>query len=713
MAFRPRLVALAALALAAPLSLVAGCASPPGSLDYDATYRRDGGPRPIFRNCGSEAGVGDADCTEGGMPMDVDAAMDDAGPPPPPCNQVTFTLDAPSASSVWVTGDWLALPTGAWPGSPAEGALVMTRDAMSGLWSVTTMITPTGQHRYKLIVDGSTTWIPDPGNPNREADGFGSFNSLLDVCGASCGDLTQQDWRDSVLYFVMTDRFRDSDMHRTTVPGATDGDAHTGPSGQYAGGDLPGVTMELPYLQDLGVSAIWLSAPYHGRDTAGAAIDPGSDPHLYSSYHGYWPSPAAVSYAADGTLASGSPTPQVDSRIGTSTDLHTLVDTAHTTTAADGHPMRVLFDYVMKHVDADSGLHTAHPDWFINPVRLCADGNVWDDSYWGTRCSFTTYLPSFDYYQDAPRHWSVSDAVWWANEYHLDGLRLDAIKHVPLTWLTDLRTRADATFPTPSGGRFYMVGETFAYDDRNLLRRFVDPSTMLDGQFDFPFKARACEALFSRVMGLDAFSSFMDDNDRFYGDGALMSTFIGNHDLPRAIHFASGQITDCRQGSYPGNAWTPMSYAQPTDAAPYERLALAFAVMLTNPGVPLVYYGDEIGLAGGGDPDNRRMMNWDDASLLAPQRTLRAAVRALAHARGENPVLGRGQRVTLSATADTWVYRRTGCGMHDVIVAINRADTQNGVSIPAGTYDDLISGTSAMGGSITMPARSFRVLRVH
>ena len=706
-------LALLAFAVLGFASGVIGCTSPPGSLDIDATFRRDGGPRPIFRAC-DEAGGGDGGC-EGGVPPD--AAMTDAGPPPPPCNQITFTLDAPSATSVAITGDWLAT-AGVWPGTPAAGALPLAFDTGTGRWAVTTLVEPIGRHLYKFIVDGGATWIADPANPLRESDGVGGFNSVVEVCTSSCGVLTEVDWRDSVMYFVMTDRFRDSDGMSMPVSGTTDGDARTGPSGQYEGGDLPGVVDRIPYLADLGVTAIWLSAPYDGRNTAGAAIDPVSDTHTYSAYHGYWPSPGNVRYAADGSLMAGSPSPQVEPRIGTSANLHAVVDTAHGTMGADGHPMRVLFDYVMKHADIESGLYVAHPDWFVAPeaghstVRTCSDGNVWDDSYWGTRCAFTTYLPSFDYYQDAPRGWSVSDATWWATEYDIDGLRLDAIKHVPLSWLTDLRTRVDSAVAAPVGGRFYMVGETFSYDDRDLLHRFVNPDTMLDGQFDFPFKARACEALFSRTTGLDSFATWMDGNDSFYGTGALMSTWIGNHDIPRAIHFASGQIADCRQGSYVGNSWTPDTFRAPTDAAPYERLGLAFVVMLTNPGMPMIYYGDEIGLAGGGDPDNRRMMPWDDASLLPAQIALRNTVRTLAHIRGTNPVLGRGRRVTVSATADTWVYRMTGCGgAADVIVAINRADAAHDVTIPAGTYDDLVSSGTAMGGSVSIMPRGYRVLR--
>ncbi len=202
----------------------------------------------------------------------------------------------------------------------------------------------------------------------------------------------------------------------------------------------------------------------------------------------------------------------------------------------------------------------------------------------------------------------------------------------------------------------------------------------------------------------------MDGNDYYYGAGAIMSTFIGNHDIPRAIHNASRQVGDCRQGSWSGISWTD-DFPQPTDAAPYERLGVAFAILLTNPGVPLIYYGDEIGLAGGGDPDNRRMMPWDDASLLPAQRALRANVRAVARLRGTHPALGRGRRETIAVNADTWVYRKTGCGEgQDVIVALNRADDARSVTLPAGSYTDLVAGTPVAGGAYSLPARSFLVL---
>ena len=70
------------------------------------------------------------------------------------------------------------------------------------------------------------------------------------------------------------------------------------------------------------------------------------------------------------------------------------------------------------------------------------------------------YLPSFDYTNDAARAWSVNDALYWVREYGIDGLRLDAIKHVPRTWLTDLRARLSRDVTPAMGSRFYLVGET-------------------------------------------------------------------------------------------------------------------------------------------------------------------------------------------------------------------------------------------------------------
>lgn len=629
-----------------------------------------------------------------------------------PCNRQIFTFDpgGEQYAAVVVAGEF-----NGWSPTAAEGGDAMALLEDEGIWYAAIDL-PNGAYQYKLVLyrqaGGEPEWIADPAAARFADDGFGGQNAIRDVdCmdtpqPGACGDLATFDWADAVMYFAMIDRFDDGDGQVDPVPGATGGNAATGPSGQYEGGDLQGATNRVPYLQDLGVTAIWLSAPYENRNSAGAAIDPNQDQNVYSAYHGYWPSPANIDFSDPQNPV---PTPQVESRIGTADDLRTFIDTAH------GAEIKVLFDYVMNHVDSESGLYQAHRDWFASDngrTRLCGPENLWDDPFWGTRCAFTDYLPPFDFDNPAARAWSVADAVWWATEFGIDGYRLDAIKHVSLTWLTDLRAALTAAIPEPAGDRFYLVGETFAYDDRDLLKRFVEPDTMLDGQFDFPFKARVCEALFNKAMRLQDFAGWMDGNDGFYGPGALMTTWIGNHDIPRPIHFASGQIGNCRQGSFPGNGWTA-DYQQPQDAAPYERLGLSFVIMMTNPGIPLIYYGDEIGLAGGGDPDNRRMMPTNDAGLNPHQLALRDQVATLGRLRNAHKVLARGRRITLSADDDTWVYRMTGCGADspDLTVAINRADQPRTVRVPAGPLEDLLGGAAIEGGELELAPRSAVVLR--
>ncbi|MBU1509224.1 hypothetical protein KKD52_02590, partial [Myxococcota bacterium] len=536
-------------------------------------------------------------------------------------------------------------------------------------------------------------------NHDGTCDAGETYASCPDDCpeALQCGDPDVFAWEDGVMYFVLVDRFFDGNAANNSPVDGVDWPA------QFQGGDWVGLEDRLTYLSDLGVNTIWLSAPYKNRDWAGAAIDPVADTHLYSSYHGYWPSPAAVDYADP---LNPQPVPAVESRLGTSTELHGLIASAR------AENMKILFDYVMNHVDEASGLFGAHRDWFYlennNPV-LCSP-NYWNDPYYGTRCAFTNYLPAFDYYQTWVRQWSVADAMWWAREYGIDGYRLDAIKHVPMDWLTELRTAAEAEFPNPEGGRFYMVGETYDWDSQDTLKAFVDPVTKLDGQFDFPLRKRMCEAVFTRSLSLDDFFNWWNSNDTVYGAGALMSTWIGNHDVPRAIHFASGQLGSCTEGSHVGNSWNPGGFTQPADPEPYQRLALAFSLLLTNRGVPLIYYGDEIGMAGGGDPDNRRMMTW--SGLNTHQEWLRARVARLTAIRAAHVALRRGRRTTVSGGADTFAYKLGGCGAsEEVYVLVNRGDFDATVSgLPAGSWTELISETSASGGGgITVPARDLKI----
>jgi glycosidase len=633
--------------------------------------------------------------------------MNDAGPAPEPdaCHQITFGYRDGSAQSVWVSGTF-----NSWAPSPDQGAIVLEKDG--DLWSTTTTIEEAGRHLYKFIVDGNQ-WVSDPANPVGEDDGLGGRNSVLEVCPEGGGETEppepvgsctgEETWQDAVFYFALVDRFHDSDGQSNPVIGATDGDPAFGSSGQYAGGDLAGVTAKISYLQDLGITALWLSAPYENRNTAGGAIDVNTDGHAYSAYHGYWPSPADIDFSDP---QNPSPRPLVESRIGSEADLHDLVGGLH------DQGMKIVFDYVMNHVDIESGLYAAHGDWFAlrnGEIPLCAPENLWDDPEWGKKCAFTSYLPAFDFDVPAARAWSVADALWWAQNFGIDGYRLDAIKHVPRIWLSELRAALNENIADPALGRFYLVGETYDWENRDALKAPLDPATGLDGQFDFPMRARLCDAFFKSEGRLDAFSTWMDDNDAFYPADSLMMNWVGNHDIPRAIHYASDEIAACREGSHGGNSWTG-GFVQPSDAAPYQRLALAFAFMLTQRGIPLIYYGDEIGLAGGGDPDNRRFMPWDDATLNDHQKNLRATIQSLAQLRRSQRSLSRGVRWTRFVDQTAWVYTLTGCSdSADVTVMMNSSDGPRMLTLPEGDWNDAFSGAAQAEASVELEARSFRV----
>jgi glycosidase len=253
-----------------------------------------------------------------------------------------------------------------------------------------------------------------------------------------------------------------------------------------------------------------------------------------------------------------------------------------------------------------------------------------------------------------------------------------------------------------------MVGETYDFFNRDLLKSYIDTKTKLDGQFDFPLRRVLVETVLMRKGKLGDLASFMDGNDFFYGANAIMSTFIGNHDLPRVVHLAANSriFGDDQGAGGKERAWENIP-GIPQEREAFERMANGFAVLFTNRGAPLVYYGDEVGLPGAGDPDNRRFMQW--SGLDANQSFLLERVKKLGTIRAEHPALRRGTRTTLSTTDDTWVYSRVTSG-DTVYVAINRGDSERSVSgIPSGSYTELLTGAASNGGNVSVPARQTRI----
>ena len=163
-----------------------------------------------------------------------------------------------------------------------------------------------------------------------------------------------------------------------------------------------------------------------------------------------------------------------------------------------------------------------------------------------------------------------------------------------------------------------------------------------------------------------------------------MSPFIGNHDILRYSTLISG--TD--QGNW-GNSPDLMAggggSVDQWDII--NKMSMGFAFVLTQYGVPLIYYGDEIGLAGGGDPDNRRFMSFEP-SLSANQDTLLSRVQTLGQLRQDSLALRRGDRELLWVDGDLYVYGRDAGSGEVAIVAMNKG---------SGTRTEEIAIPSSMG----------------
>lgn len=594
-----------------------------------------------------------------------DAGSNDACPPVPTCSQ-TITYKG-TGTNVSLRGDFA---DDGW-----TAGVAMTRDA-DGNFSATIPANNKQVVVYKFVVDGN--WVSDPDNTRKSPDGAGGFNSVLRVSCDQCPARPAIDWRDAIMYFVMVDRFADGDVTNDQLVSNVDF------PGNYQGGDFKGLQqkIEAGYFDDMGINTLWITSPVDNDDNA----NPGADGHNYSGYHGYWPKDLE----------------QTESHLGTTADLKAMVDSAH------AHGMQVLIDYVMNHVHSSSPVYQQHPDWF-NPNSnghggncVCGDGCSWDTDR--KVCWFDNFLPDFNFNNTDARNYSVSNAIAWAKKTGVDGFRLDAVKHIEPQWLLDLRARADAEIAWDQP--FYMVGETFD-GDRGLIKSFVDKRTMLDGQFDFPERGQVLSTLLRRDGQMQDLVGFLDSNDGFYGPDAVMSTFLGNHDVPRSIELALDQPA---WGAWDGGkerAWSNQPQT-PTTSSPYQRLAVAWTLIMTMPGLPMMYYGDEYGMAGAGDPDNRRFMQW--ANYTSDQTDLKKHLTALIKMRAAHPATRRGTRTTLSVGTDTFVYKMATNG-DTVYVALNRGDqdtTANG--LPTGTYTDLISGADVTLPA-TIPARGALVLQ--
>ncbi len=494
--------------------------------------------------------------------------------------------------------------------------------------------------------------------------------------------LSRHDHHSLILYNVFVDRFYDAD----TANNRPLNDPLVLPPADYHGGDLKGVISKLKegYFDELGVNTIWISPIV--RNPEGAYGFWPYPPSRFSGYHGYWP----VSFT------------QVDDRYGTEEDLHELVALAHE------KGMNVLLDFVANHVHEKHPVYRENPDWATE--LYLPDGSLnterWDEYRLTTW--FDVFLPTLDLSKPEVYGMLTDSAVYWIREYGLDGFRHDATKHIPAVFWRTLTRKLKEQVVLPENRPVYQIGET--YGGPELIGSYVN-SGMLDAQFDFNVYDDALAVLIRPSESFERLDASLHQSMRFYGSHNLMGYISGNQDRGRFTSYAGGSLRFDEDAKLAG--WTRTIEVGNPDA--YLVTAILFAFNMTIPGLPVIYYGDEIGMAGGNDPDSRRMMRFDE--LDKEELQLKEKVGKLASLRRNSLALIYGDFESLLVTEDTYAYCRSFFDQIVIVVMNKGSQTKNltfdiperfeGISLQS--HFGTLPGLRKNRMSVTLGSRSFDI----
>ncbi len=647
-------------------------------------------------------------------------------------NQTIYTIPGSFNSELGCAGDW----------QPECLRTLMSDADGDGTFTFTTDQLPAGSYEFKVATNES--WS----NPNYGAGGGDgnvafsvpaagitvvfSFNSATNIPTVLVNNpppaadaalikapVSDPGNQDEVFYFVMPDRFANGDAANNT--GGIAGDALANgfkPDNKayYHGGDLAGLMAKLPYIKQLGVTAIWMTPLFKNKPVQCGTAAP-SIANCSAAYHGYWP--------VDFT--------QVDPHFGTNAEMKSFIAAAN----ADG--LRVFFDIITNHtadVIAPEG-GTSYIPRSDAPYRD-AGGNIIDDRDYlfaeafpplnrysfprrpnfPTPADATAKTPAW--LNDVTMYHNRGDAAFdnsegdlygdfvgldglfterpevvdgmldihktWISEFGIDGFRVDTVKHVNMEFWQQFVPEIRAYAATQGKPDFFIFGEVFSGDPAFMSRYTRDGEFPATLDFDFNYSGQDF-ALGSggpgRLQGLfrgdDYYTSPVDN-------AYNQPTFLGNHDIGRI------------------GARMPQVQADLSDSERISRVLLGYGLMFTARGVPIIYYGDEQGFTGdaGGDQNARQDMfasqvgSYNDDDLIGTNSTtavdnydtnhpLFLGLKALAELRKANPALQNGnqiERLAESGGAGVYAFSRIDrAAKLEYVVALNNAEVAKTVNV--------------------------------
>jgi len=443
---------------------------------------------------------------------------------------------------------------------------------------------------------------------------------------------------DDVIYLIMPDRFADGDPSNDQPPQSMGKYDRANPMA-YHGGDLRGIREHLGYLHDLGVTTLWLTPVWKNTD---------------SDYHGYH----VVDFYA------------LDDHMGSMREYQDLVVDAHKL------GMKVLIDYVANHTGPHhpwandppttawfhgSPAHHLEPAYnFSGIVDPHASPREYRNTLEGW---FVNKLPDLNPDDPLLSSYLAQNAIWWTEMAQLDGFRLDTFPYSSRQFWSQWHQRVRQVFP-----QINSIGEV-ADPDPTITAFFEGGRKQFDGidsglptLFDFPLE----NALREVVIAGAPIQKIIDvlQRDELYPHPEMLVTFFGNHDHSRFIS---------EKGS---------------DTA---KLKAAFSLLLTLRGIPQIYSGDEIGMPGGADPDNRRDFPggfpgdphnaFTPAGRTPEQQDIFAHVQSLLALRKAHPALRTGKQSHIGWDESYYAFLRES-PEEKLLVVYNNDTSPRDLKIP-------------------------------
>lgn len=456
-----------------------------------------------------------------------------------------------------------------------------------------------------------------------------------------------------VVYLLMPDRFSDGNTKLNNVPRLKEAKVDlANPDGRH-GGDIAGLRSKLPYLQDLGITAIW-PTPMLINDQPS------------HTYHGY----AITDYY------------QIDPRIGSNAEFKSLVADCHQ------HGIKMIMDWVFNHCGDENFLFRDRPadDWFnfdskytqtnyrlatlTDPHAAQRERLLAQDGW------FVKSMPDLNQRNPAVLTYLIQASIWWTEYADIDGIRQDTYPYADFEAMAQWNKRMDQEYPG-----FNIVGETWINNNVSVSywqkdSKLAAPrNSHLKTVMDFPLMYAIHQALSEESddwdKGLARIYNYLSQ-DFVYADPNHLLTFLDNHDTER---FSSNP-------------------EQAKDFCRYQQaLTLLLTLLLTLRGIPQLYYGDEIGMAANrskGDGAMREnfpggFSNATHNAFTPEGRTSQEQeyfqfTRQLLHWRKGNSALSFGKLTQFAPQNGVYVYARSASD-HHVVVIMNGTTKERELSL--------------------------------